>query len=108
MVHISGTASILGQETVGSGDIEKQTLVTIGNMELLSDIGRLRHLVTKPSVKESRYSLLRVYVKRENDFRRVRKICSESYPGVPAVFIKADICRDDLLMEVEAEAELTF
>ena len=108
LVHISGTASILGQETVGSGDIEKQTLVTIGNMELLSDIGRLRHLVTNPTLKESRYSLLRVYVKKEDDFRRVRKICSESYPGVPAVFIKADICRDDLLMEVEAEAELTF
>jgi hypothetical protein len=77
-------------------------------MELLSDIGRLKYLVPESSVKESRYSLLRVYVKRDGDFKIVRKLCSESYPGVPAVFIRADICRDDLLMEVEAEAELTF
>jgi hypothetical protein len=108
ILHISGTASILGQETVGKGDIEKQTQVTINNMGLLSDAGRLKNLVPGSSLSESRYSLLRVYVKRDFDFRRVREICQERYPGVPAVFIRADICRDDLLMEVEAEAELTF
>jgi hypothetical protein len=108
ILHISGTASILGQETVGKGDIEKQTVVTINNMGLLSDAGRLKNLVPGSSMSESHYSLLRVYVKRDRDFRRVREICQDRYPGVPAIFIRADICRDDLLMEVEAEAELTF
>lgn len=107
-LHISGTASIIGQETVGKDDVERQTLVTINNMGLLSDAGRLKNMIPGSSLSESRYSLLRVYVKRDIDFRRVHEICQERYPGVPAIFIRADICRDDLLMEVEAEAELKF
>ncbi len=43
VLHISGTASIIGQETVGKDDIEKQTIVTINNMGLLSDAGRINN-----------------------------------------------------------------
>jgi hypothetical protein len=40
------------------------------------------------------------------DLKVVRQICNEHFPGIPALFIEADICRDDLLMEIEAEVEL--
>jgi hypothetical protein len=108
VLHISGTASIIGQETVGKDDIEKQTIVTINNMGLLSDTGRIKKMIPSTTFSDCRYSLLRIYVKNGGDFKRVRDICLKNYPGVPAVFIRADICRDDLLMEVEAEAELIF
>ena len=108
VLHISGTASIIGQETVGKDDIEKQTIVTINNMGLLSDTRRIKQMIPSSALSGFRYSLLRVYIKRDRDFKRVRDICLEHYSGVPAVFIRADICRDDLLMEVEAEAELTL
>jgi len=108
VLHISGTASIIGQETVGKDDIEKQTNVTINNMDSLSDTGRIKQMIPSSALSHCRYSLLRVYVKRDVDFKRVRDICLKHYSGVPAVFIRADICRDDLLMEVEAEAGLTL
>jgi hypothetical protein len=107
-LHISGTASILGQKTVGKNDIEKQTLVTIDNMESLADSVRLNKLMTGSPLSGSRFSLLRVYIKRDDDFSGVRQICRKSFPDVPTVFIRADICRDDLLMEVEAEVILEF
>ncbi len=48
--------------------------------------------------------LLRVYIKKQSDFKSVKEICSRVYPGVPAVYIEADICRDNLLVEIEAES----
>jgi enamine deaminase RidA (YjgF/YER057c/UK114 family) len=105
-LHISGTASIIGQETAGRGDIEKQTMVTIENMTLLSDPERLKSVNPLIHQAKSRFSLLRVYIRNKEDFDIVRKICSERFPGVPSLFVNADICRDDLLMEVEAEADV--
>jgi hypothetical protein len=30
-------------------------------------------------------------------------ICLKQFPDVPAIFIESDICRDNLLVEIEAE-----
>jgi hypothetical protein len=30
-------------------------------------------------------------------------ICAEQFPEVPAIFIESDICRENLLVEIEAE-----
>jgi enamine deaminase RidA (YjgF/YER057c/UK114 family) len=106
VLHISGTASIIGQETIGIGDIVEQTLVTIENIKKLSDTERLCQLILSPVIYREKYSLLRVYIKQQNDFSIVRRICNDHFPQIPAIYIEADICRDDLLMEIEAEAEL--
>ena len=50
--------------------------------------------------------LLRVYIKKDEDFNKVKEICRRSYPDVPSVFIKADICRENLLIEIEAESSV--
>lgn len=105
-LHISGTASIIGQETVGRDDVEKQTMVTIENIESLADVKRINLLLPGSFLSRRCFSLLRVYVKKDQDFNNVKRICTKLFPLVPSVFVKADICRDDLLMEVEAEAVL--
>ena len=103
ILHISGTASIVGQETIGKGDVAEQTTVTIQNiMKLSSEAERM----TGTGLFKSRFSFIRVYVKNEKDFEAVRQICGEHFLGIPAVYVVADICRDDLLMEIEAEAVL--
>ena len=43
-LFISGTASIIGQETIGINDVEKQTVVTLENISRLTDARRLEHL----------------------------------------------------------------
>ena len=106
-LYVSGTASIIGQQTIGKNDVEKQTLVTIENIRKLADAERLSQITGKADQPSERYILLRVYIKRQEDFSLVKEICTSHFSAVPAVFIEADICRDDLLTEIEAELLLT-
>lgn len=101
-LFISGTASIIGQETIGKGDIAKQVTVTINNIKTLSEPERIRKISGFNFSDSGRYLLLRVYVRRKEDFSIVKEITEKSFPGVPTVYIQADICRDDLLTETEA------
>jgi len=98
LVIISGTAAILGQETVGEGNVREQTEVTIKNMLEL----------TAPAVTGQdntyRFNYLRVYVKNPENRDTVKAICDSYFPNVPASFVLADVCRDNLLMEIEGEA----
>jgi hypothetical protein len=100
---ISGTASIIGEETVGIGDVEEQTRVTIKNIQILSDPANLKSQYPNIKVIPQTYSYVRVYVKYKEDISKVRKICNEAYPDVPTTYVVADICRDNLLVEIETE-----
>jgi enamine deaminase RidA (YjgF/YER057c/UK114 family) len=102
-LFISGTASIIGQDTIGIEDIEKQTIVTLDNISKLIDQTRLGQITTGNDKEWGKYLLLRVYVKNQNDFPTVKSICNKRFPDVPSVFIESDICRDNLLVEIEAE-----
>jgi enamine deaminase RidA (YjgF/YER057c/UK114 family) len=102
-LFVSGTASILGQETIGIEDIEKQTVVTIGNINKLYNTSKIRQLTGNTETDAGRLALLRVYIKNQSDFAKVKSICQEHFPGVLALYIEADICRDNLLVEIEAE-----
>lgn len=101
---ISGTASIRGQETIGKEDIEKQTILTIENIKKVSDSAKISKLVSGTPVCKEKFYRLRIYIKRQKDFKIVRMICDRYFQGIPAVYVEADICRDDLLIEIEAES----
>lgn len=101
-LFVSGTASIIGQDTIGKGDVAGQTLVTIQNINKLIDNNYLGE-ITGQELSRGRCTLIRVYVKDQDDFSVVKDICKEHFPEVPAIFLEADICRDELLVEIEAE-----
>jgi enamine deaminase RidA (YjgF/YER057c/UK114 family) len=105
-LFVSGTASIIGQETIGKGDVNEQTIVTIENIRKVVDIERIKKLSGKQDMGSGKFSLLRVYIKKQNDFHSVKSICHKHFPGSPVIFIEADICRDDLLTEIEAEVTI--
>lgn len=93
---ISGTASIKGEETVDLNDIRRQTANT------LRFIGDL--LEKTPSARCRR---ARLYVKRGQDPQEAVRIFRQAYPEdcvCTAVF--ADICRNNLLIEIETDWEL--
>ncbi len=92
-IFISGTASITGEETIGIGNIVLQTETTIDNIsELTSEI---KHKY------DSLYTYVRAYIKYEKDLDTVKSICEKKFPGVKTVYLKSDICREDLLVEIE-------
>ena len=85
LVYVSGTAAVLGQKSVGRGDAEAQARTTIRN------IGAFPGELT----------CLRAYVKRAADIPKVRRVCERAFGPVPALYLKADICRKELLIELE-------
>jgi len=102
-LFVSGTASIIGQETIGVDDVEMQTRVTIANIQSLVSEENLRAHYPELDAVPDKYAYLRVYVKNPEDIFVVKTICSGYFRNVPITFVQADICRADLLVEIEAE-----
>jgi len=107
-LFISGTASIIGQVTLGKGDVEKQTRITIENIRRLADPLTVSGIDDAGRPCNLTFRNVRVYIKYLKDFDLVRDICSSHFGEIPAVYLLSDICRDDLLMEIEAELSVTF
>lgn len=108
VLFVSGTASIKGQETIGIGDVDTQTRITIENILRLADRERINGILNKEKAGSLHCRLLRVYIKLRKDFDEVKDICEELFPEVPKVFIQADVCRNNLLTEIEAEFIMDF
>ena len=102
---ISGTASIVGSDSRHPGDIEAQTEQTIDNIEQL--IGRSnfeRHGLPEMGANLSDLAKVRVYVKHLEDFEKCRSVCERRFGPLPAIYALADVCRPDLLVEIEGVA----
>ena len=44
---------------------------------------------------------LHVFVKRKEDYEEVRRVVAERYPHATTVYTLADVCRSELLVEIE-------
>ncbi len=100
-LFISGTASIVGHRSVHAGDVPAQCRETLENIAA----------VVAEANRASRHGAFdlaglsyRVYVRHARDFEPVRRALRERCGEAPAVYLQADICRDDLLVEIEAMA----
>jgi len=103
VLFVSGTASVFGQETIGSGDVRKQVKVTISNIKALIEPENLIRNCKQFDASDSlKYKRIRVYVKNQSDFELIRSECMDYFGDIPALYLQADICRDDLLVEIEA------
>lgn len=100
-IFISGTAAIKGEESNFSSDAVEQTAET---MEIMD------RLISKENIpvsnNGSRYNALRVYVKREQDVDAVSRYMEEHYPALPKHYLVADVCRPELLVEIEGIASI--
>ena len=92
---ISGTASIVGYETLHQGDAEKQTAETLLNIRTLLQQG--------PHYDPAQgRMLLKVYVRHEHDLAMVQsRVQAEFGSSCKAVYLHSNICRSDLLLEIE-------
>jgi enamine deaminase RidA (YjgF/YER057c/UK114 family) len=96
----SGTASILGHSTVHVGNAAAQTRESISNvLELVAEANRVSGS-HRYSVEELQY---KVYVRRAADLGEIRGELALLLPAsCPITYLQADICRRDLLVEIEA------
>ncbi len=102
---VSGTASIVNAKTCFPGDIVRQTEQTLTNIEqLIAAENFARHGLSGGGATMKDIAKLRVYVKNLEDYEKCREVCERLLPGVPAIYLHADVCRPDLLVEIEAVA----
>ncbi len=102
---ISGTASIVNSETRHLGDIERQTEQTIDNIEcLISSNNLARQGVSGAGATLRDLAKVRVYIKRPEDYLKCRAACERRLGHLPTIYAHADICRPDLLVEIEGVA----
>lgn len=92
---ISGTASIVGYETLHHGDIDKQTSETLLNIRTL--------LQQAPDyIAGQGKMLLKIYLRHKHDLAIVRaRVAKEFGTSCNAVYLHSNICRSDLLLEIE-------
>jgi len=100
-VYLSGTSSICGCETVGSGSLAKQFSETMENIRVaLLQMG----LDDWPGKALAQASQFRLYVRDAADYAEIRRrfaeVVVEQLAG-QAVFVQADICRQSLKLEIE-------
>lgn len=92
---ISGTASIVGYETVHHGDAEKQATETLLNIRTLLQQTPYYH----PAQGRM---LLKVYLRHAEYLAMVSaKVQAEFGAQVRVVYLHSNICRSDLLLEIE-------
>jgi enamine deaminase RidA (YjgF/YER057c/UK114 family) len=99
LLLISGTASIVGHESVHHGDVAAQTLETITNLSALVGAANQRIGRTAFSLDHLAY---RIYIRRQADFATVRAVFETKLGASSRHEVRADICRPDLLVEIEA------
>lgn len=102
-LYVAGTASIVGSETTNIGDAKAQVAETFANIQALisgKNLGdhhdgfQLRDLTN-----------IRVYVKNPEQYPLIKtEVESVLKPSQGIIYLNDDICRPDLLLEIEAVA----
>lgn len=103
-LYISGTASIAGHVSLHPGDVLAQLDETLHNLEAL-----LAHANQRAGTAFSGLSSLsavKVYLRHREDLPEVRaKLEARLHAAAAVMYLQADICRRELLIEIEAIAE---
>lgn len=90
LIYISGTAAIRGEDSLIGVGLEHQLHITMENVRQLTGDTRLR--------------VLRVYLKEESFYEEAAQLLKEYKLDIPISYLWADVCRDELLIEIEGIA----
>ncbi|MCC8155203.1 MAG: endoribonuclease L-PSP [Tannerellaceae bacterium] len=90
IVYVSGTAAIRGEESLKGVGLDKQLHITMENIAQLID--------------NAKPVMLRVYLKYKDDYEEAELLMKSYYPDIPVSYMCADVCRDELLIEIEGIA----
>ena len=99
-VYISGTAAIRGELSLENVGIEEQTTITLENIEYLVSRDNLQKSGI-PVTENASLIIFRVYVKQWEDMEKAKETITKRYPNLPAIYTLTDVCRSELLIEIE-------
>jgi len=94
-VLVSGTASIVGHVSQHAGDAAAQLAETLRNLAAVTAHSGIRRDAGH------RQELLKVYVRDPALVPLIAAQLRETYPGATPMFLAGDVCRRELLLEIE-------
>lgn len=104
VLHISGTASIVGHESRHVGDPGAQLEETLANLRALIESTAHEEAVRFDGLAS--LTRLKVYIRRPEDYPLIRARLEQVLaPGAQCLYLEAEVCRPELLLEIEAIAE---
>ena len=100
---VSGTASVVGHESLHVGDPQRQLGETLVNVDTLLAAMRERHFAQVPN-EAVRPESLKLYLRNPADLAALEPQLARLRGAAPAPLLRlqGDVCRDDLLLEIEA------
>ena len=99
LLFISGTASIVGHRTLHAGDVAEQTRETLRNIDAVLQQAQARGAAGM-TLADLHY---KVYVRHAADWPVIRaELQRAAGAAVRVIALQADVCRMDLLVEIEA------
>ncbi len=90
-VFASGTAAIVGEETLHEDSIDLQFDETVQNMRALASVAHA----------SGPWRSLQIYVRKECDLDRIAELAEQRFPGAVDRVLQAPLCRTTLLVEIE-------
>ena len=109
---VGGTASIVGENSLHDRDPRQQALETFENLaELVAAARRqvrgVEATADTPRAAFDAFTELRVYIVRDTDAPLLREMVTERFGRTARIeFAQADLCRRELLIEIEGVARL--
>ncbi len=104
-MYVSGTSSIVGHETVHRGDLESQCLTALGNIRCLIEEDNTARYGLTHGYGLADLDQIKIYVRHAEHIPLVRNICSKVLsPDAEIAYLNLDMCRSDLLVEIEGVA----
>lgn len=99
-LFVSGTASIVGHVTRHAGNAAAQTRESLANVDAV-----LRAAASRMGpLDRNALDCLKVYLRREEDLPAVKAEIASAVPRqLPVAYLRADLCRSDLLVELETQ-----
>jgi len=102
-LFISGTASIVGHRSVHPGDARAQARESVRNVLALIDEANRGATALRYAPADFRY---KAYVREDADLAAIGEELAAGFAPVhPPLYLKADVCRSELLVEIEAVGE---
>lgn len=105
---ISGTAAIRGEDSMDSDDAATQTIQTMENIEHLISDHTCNKYGVELSSKEREIHSARAYVKFAEDTADIKRVTEDRWKDTSVVYLLADVCREELLIEIEAITNMPF
>ncbi|MFT6458848.1 MAG: chorismatase [Pseudophaeobacter arcticus] len=100
---LSGTASIRGAETMWPGDVRRQLNTLMENIRYLISDENPQLAQQGPAMNLADFDHFKVYFRHAKDYDIIRRLLLEDWqiPAEKLHFMNVDICRSDLLVELE-------